>query len=84
MITISETREINIEDILILYKANEWSSANKPNELYKGLLNSETLITAWEGTKLVGLGNAISDGFLTVYYPHLLVLPDYQEKELGK
>ena len=23
-------------------------------------------------TKLVGLGNAISDGYLTVYYPHLL------------
>jgi GNAT superfamily N-acetyltransferase len=83
-ITLSETREINIEDILILYKANEWSSASKPNELYNGLLNSETLITAWEGKKLVGLGNAISDGFLTVYYPHLLVLPDYQGKGIGK
>ena len=83
-ITISDTKEINIEDILILYKANEWSSANKPNELYNALLNSETLITAWEGKKLVGLGNAISDGFLTVYYPHLLVLPDYQGKGIGK
>ena len=51
MITISETKEINIEDVLTLYKANEWSSANKPNELYSGLLNSETLITAWEGQK---------------------------------
>ena len=83
-ITISETKEINIEDILILYKANEWSSANKPNELYNALTNSETLITAWEGKKLVGLGNAISDGFLTVYYPHLLVLPGYQGKGIGK
>lgn len=83
-ITISETKEINIQDILILYKANEWSSANKPNELYSALLNSETLITAWEGKKLVGLGNAISDGFLTVYYPHLLVLPEYQGKGIGK
>ena len=83
-ITISETKEINIEDILILYKANEWSSANKPNELYNALTNSETLITAWEGEKLVGLGNAISDGFLTVYYPHLLVLPEYQGKGIGK
>lgn len=83
-ITISATKEINIEDILVLYKANEWSSANKPNELYNALLNSETLITAWEGKKLVGLGNAISDGFLTVYYPHLLVLPDYQGKGIGK
>lgn len=83
-ITILETKEINIEDILILYKANEWSSANKPNELYNALLNSETLITAWEGKQLVGLGNAISDGYLTVYYPHLLVLPEYQGKGIGK
>jgi len=83
-ITILETREISIEDVLVLYKANEWSSASKPNELFNGLLNSETLVTAWEGKKLVGLGNAISDGFLTVYYPHLLVLPEYQEKGIGK
>ena len=83
-IAILETKEINLEDILVLYKQNEWSSANKPNELYNALLNSETLITAWEGEKLVGLGNAISDGYLTVYYPHLLVLPEYQGKGIGK
>jgi GNAT superfamily N-acetyltransferase len=83
-ITILETKEINIEDILVLYKANEWSSASKPTELYNGLLNSESLITAWEEEKLVGLGNAISDGHLTVYYPHLLVLPEYQGKGIGK
>jgi len=82
--TISKTRNLNIDDILTLYKANEWSSAEKPKQLYNGLLNSETLITVWHNTKLVGLGNAISDGHLTVYYPHLLVLPDYQGKGIGK
>ena len=83
-ITISDIKELNIDDILVLYKANEWSSADKPTQLYNGLLNSETLITAWEGKKLVGLGNAISDGHLTVYYPHLLILPEYQGKGIGK
>ncbi|MCC9016592.1 GNAT family N-acetyltransferase [Flavobacterium lipolyticum] len=83
-IQIKETKDINIEEIIVLYKANEWSSAHKPNELYNGLLNSETLITAWEGKKLIGLGNAISDGHLTVYYPHLLILPEYQGKGIGK
>jgi GNAT superfamily N-acetyltransferase len=83
-ITISETRELNIDDIIALYKANEWSSADKPEQLFKGLLNSDTLITAWENKKLVGLGNAISDGYLVVYYPHLLVHPDYQGKGIGK
>lgn len=83
-ITISEKKEINIEDVLALYNANKWSSASKPTQLYNGLLNSETLITAWDNGKLVGVGNAISDGYLTVYYPHLLVLPEYQGKGIGK
>jgi GNAT superfamily N-acetyltransferase len=83
-IRILETKEINIEDIIRLYKANEWSSAEKPDLLHKALLNSETLITAWDNKKLIGLGNAISDGYLTVYYPHLLVLPEYQGKGIGK
>ena len=31
----------------------------------------------------MGLGNAISDGHLVVYYPHLLVLPAYQGRGIG-
>lgn len=83
-IKISETRDIKIEEIVTLYKANGWSSAEKPTELYNALLNSHSLITAWDGNKLVGLGNAISDGYLVVYYPHLLVHPNYQGKGIGK
>ena len=83
-IILSETRDINREQILALYKANKWSAAQKPNELKSGLLNSHSLITAWDKKKLVGLGNAISDGHLVVYYPHLLVHPDYQGKGIGK
>lgn len=71
-ITIPDRRDLKIEDILLLYRANEWSSANKPNELYNALLNSHSLISTWNENKLVGLGNAISDGYLVVYYPHLL------------
>ena len=82
-IEIRETKEIELDDIISLYKANEWSSANKPELLYQALMNSHTLITAWEGNKLVGLGNAISDGHLVVYYPHLLVHPDYQGQGIG-
>lgn len=42
------------------------------------------MVTAWHNTRLVGLGNALSDGFLVVYYPHFLVHPDYQGKGIGK
>ncbi|MGB0524187.1 MAG: GNAT family N-acetyltransferase [Flammeovirgaceae bacterium] len=83
-ITISNTRDISKGAIIELYKANEWSSANKPEVLYQALMHSHSLISAWEGGKLVGLGNAISDGHLVVYYPHLLVHPNYQGKGVGR
>jgi len=83
-IKISETRDIEREKIIALYKANGWSAAEKPDELYQALINSHSLVTAWDGDKLVGLGNAISDGYLVVYYPHLLVHPEYQGKGIGK
>jgi GNAT superfamily N-acetyltransferase len=82
-ITLSETRELDAEKVLNLYKTNKWSSAEKPEELMNALKNSYGLITAWDGDKLVGLANAISDGYLVVYYPHLLILPEDQGKGIG-
>lgn len=83
-IEILDTRDIKLEQVIELYKANDWSAADKPDELFNALINSHSLITAWNGDKLIGLGNSISDGFLVVYYPHLLILPDYQGKGIGK
>lgn len=79
----SNTRELPLEGVLALYRANGWSSAREPELLRKALLAAHSLITAWDGSRLVGLGNAISDGHLVVYYPHLLVLPDYQRRGIG-
>ncbi len=83
-ITLSEERRLDKEKVLHLYKQNHWSSAEKPNELINALENSHGLITAWHNDILVGLANAISDGYLVVYYPHLLILPEYQGKGIGK
>jgi GNAT superfamily N-acetyltransferase len=82
-IQFSETRELQLEGVVALYRANRWSAAEKPDFLLKALLASHSLVTAWDGTRLVGLGNAISDGYLVVYYPHLLVLPEYQGQGIG-
>ncbi len=82
-ITISETKDITTAQIVALYTANKWSAAEKPDALKNALLNSHSVVTAWDNEKLVGLGNAISDGYLVVYYPHLLVHPEYQGKGIG-
>jgi len=79
----SDRRDVPLEGVLALYRANGWSSAEKPELLHRALLGSHSLVTAWDVSKLVGLGNAISDGHLVVYYPHLLVHPQYQGRGIG-
>jgi GNAT superfamily N-acetyltransferase len=76
--------KIEQAEVVALYKANHWSSAEKPEKLIPGLRNSHTLVTARIGDDLVGIGNAIADGHLVVYYPHMLVHPDYQGKGIGR
>jgi GNAT superfamily N-acetyltransferase len=75
--------DIPKDQIIPLYESVEWSSAKKPDLLLKAMRNSHTVVTAWDGERLVGLGNAISDGYLVVYYPHLVVHPEYQGKGIG-
>ncbi len=70
-------------ELVDLYSSNSWSSAEKPKQLLAAMMNSHSVISARAGEKLVGLGNALSDGHLVVYYPHLLVNPDYQGIGVG-
>lgn len=72
------------KEVLDLYQANHWSSAEKPARLLAALRHSHALVTARAETRLIGLGNAISDGYLVVYYPHMLVHPDYHRQGIGK
>lgn len=83
-ITISLADTVTTEEVILLYQANNWSSADKPVQLTKALHNSHSLVTARIDGRLVGLGNAISDGYLVVYYPHLLVHPEHQGKGIGR
>ncbi len=46
--------------------------------------NADTVISAWDGGRLVGLMHAVSDGIMTAYFQYLLVHPDYQSQGIGK
>jgi GNAT superfamily N-acetyltransferase len=83
-ITYCTTRELPRDGVLVLYGACRWASAEKPDQLMAALAGSHSVVSAWDGERLVGLGNAITDGGLVVYYPHLLVHPDYQRRGIGR
>jgi len=83
-IDVSLADTIEEDEVLHLYRANGWSSAEKPSQLMAALRNSHALVTARIDRHLVGLGNAISDGHLVVYFPHMLVDPAHQGKGVGR
>lgn len=83
-VDISLSDSIDTVEVLRLYRANEWSSAQKPIQLMAALRGSHSLVTARVGNELVGLGNAISDGHLVVYFPHMLVLPMFHGNGVGR
>jgi GNAT superfamily N-acetyltransferase len=83
-IAVSFADRIDEDEVIRLYRANGWSSAEKPAQLMAALRNSHALVTARIGHELVGIGNAISDGHLVVYFPHMLVHPTHQGKGIGR
>ena len=83
-IKIEINAEIKETEVIELYRANQWSSADIPNQLLPALRNSHSLVSVRVSGRLVGIGNAISDGHLVVYYPHMLVHPDFHGRGIGR
>ncbi|WP_339067200.1 GNAT family N-acetyltransferase [Teredinibacter turnerae] len=83
-IEITVNGKLEEEEVVSLYQSNGWSSAEKPKELMAALEGSHTVIAGRVDSKLVGLCNALSDGHLVVYYPHMLVHPNFHRKGVGR
>lgn len=76
-------RDFTADDLRSLFLSVQWLSADYPERLEKAMKRCETVFTAWDGEKLVGLVNAIDDGELTAYVHYLLVDPAWQGQGIG-
>lgn len=71
-------KKFSKDDTYRLFKSINWFSANFHERLHKALLNSQTVVTAWDGDKLVGLAKAFDDSELVAFIHYVLVDPEYQ------
>ena len=83
MLTYQTTKDFEETQLKELFASVGWMSANYSKRLVKALASSDTVISAWDGSRLAGLVNAIDDGELTAYAHYLLVHPQYQSKGVG-
>lgn len=71
------------EELEQLYKSVGWGHASCPNALMRAVESSSTVITVRAQNELIGLGRAISDNTITVYFPDLLIKPEWQGQGIG-
>ncbi len=74
----------NLEDLVSLYQSLNWGHYRYPELLMTAYENSDYVVSAYtEGGELVGIGRAITDKAFTVYFPDILVHPEWQGKGIG-
>lgn len=79
-----KNKELEAKELQDLFMSVEWSSGHFPEKLEAAMRNYETVFTAWDGDRLVGLVSAMDDGVMTAYVHYLLVRPEYQGLGIGK
>jgi GNAT superfamily N-acetyltransferase len=77
-------KEFDKKTLQELFLSVQWSSGNYPDQLQAAIRNSHRVFSAWDGDRLVGLVNALSDGVMTAYIHYMLVRPEYQKQGIGK
>lgn len=83
VITYTEEKRFTQEQVQQLFASVGWVSGQYPSRLYKALKNSSTVLTAWDGDKLVGLIRVLDDSEMVAYMHYVLVNPSYQGQKIA-
>ena len=80
----SDIHEFSQEQLQGLFLSVEWSSGHYPDKLVAAMKNFETVYSAWDNDKLVGMICVMDDGIMTAYVHYLLVNPKYHGMKIGR
>ena len=76
-IAYKDIRAFTRESLERLFLSVGWSSGHFPDKLVVAMRNFQTVFSAWDGDRLVGMVCAMDDGIMNAYVHYLLVDPAY-------
>lgn len=79
-----DTHHFDPQALQSLFLSVDWSSGHYPDKLAAAMKNYETVFSAWDGERLIGLLSAMDDGVMTAYIHYLLVDLAYQHRGIGR
>ncbi len=80
----NEEHNFSKEELESLFLSVDWSSGHFPERLVIAMKNFDTVYSAWDGEKLVGMICAMDDGIMNAYVHYLLVNPEYHKNRIGR
>ena len=80
----TDKHNFNKNELEELFLSVGWSSGHFPEKLCVAMKNFDTVFSAYDKDKLVGMVCAMDDGVMNAYVHYLLVNPDYQDQKIGR
>ncbi len=83
-IVYKDTHNFTEKELERLFLSVEWSSGHFPDKLVAAMRGFQTVFSAWDGNKLIGMVCAMDDGVMNAYVHYLLVDPAYHGQTIGR
>ena len=78
-------RQIDLHQLQDLFQVTAfWAQQRQVEEWKIALANSNPIVTAWDGDRLIGFARATSDGVFRATIWDVVIHPDYQGAGLGR
>lgn len=83
-IRFTEEKVFTREQVQQLFLSVNWMSGQYPDKLYQALMHSSTVLTAWDGDKLIGLVRVLDDTAMLAVLHYVLVDPAYHGRGIAR
>lgn len=79
------SRDLDLSQLQTLFhSAAFWATDRRTEDLAIALANSNPVVSAWDGDRLIGFARATSDGIYRATIWDVVVHPDYQGAGIGR
>jgi N-acetylglutamate synthase-like GNAT family acetyltransferase len=77
--------QVDLHQLQALFQAGAfWAQDRRLEDLEVAVANSEPVVSAWDGDRMIGFARATSDGIYRATIWDVVIHPDYQGAGLGR
>ena len=84
MITFTDSKDLDPKQLVVLFEQAEWAIGRSLEDTQRMLAHTDVIISAWDGSRLVGFGRVLTDFVYRASIWDVIVDRAYQDQDIGK